>query len=139
MLYHEFLEGTEARDSAYNCKIYKAVEALYMAVDEMEKEDAYELGRKYIDNEYSEDEKRLLHYLELTADEYSDELEELQDLETCRLQALNKAMADGQDADAIQRLNEDLDRVRRDLYRNEGARVALREILHDVRLGRCGI
>jgi hypothetical protein len=50
MLYTEFLEGTGCKNSPYNYGVYKAIDALYMQNDKMTKTDAYEAGKRLVDN-----------------------------------------------------------------------------------------
>lgn len=50
MLYNEFVSGTGCRDTANNYEVYKRVESLYMFDEAMTKEEAYAIGRLWVDN-----------------------------------------------------------------------------------------
>lgn len=56
MLYGEFVEGTGCRETEHNYSVYKRVEALYMVDDAMSKEDAYAIGKLWIDNSLTDEE-----------------------------------------------------------------------------------
>lgn len=57
MLYSEFLENTKAKDTKYNYRVYKNLEALYMENDSITKADIYTVAKKLIDNSPTEAEK----------------------------------------------------------------------------------
>lgn len=57
MLYSEFLENTKAKDTAYNYRVYRQLEALYMENDSITKADLYTAAMKLIDNSPTEAEK----------------------------------------------------------------------------------
>lgn len=56
MLYDEFREGTGCRDNAYNFKVYKDLEIIYMNTD-ITKHDIYEYGKKLVNNDLTDEQK----------------------------------------------------------------------------------
>ena len=59
MLYDEFVKGTGCRENEYNFNVYKKLEIIYMQTD-MSKEEIYEWGKKLVNNERSDEEKRII-------------------------------------------------------------------------------
>lgn len=58
MLFGEFVEGTGCRETEYNYQVYKELEIIYMHTD-CTKEHIYEMGKKLVDNNKSEEEQRI--------------------------------------------------------------------------------
>lgn len=56
MLWNEFIEGTNCKDTEYNYKVYKNLEELYMINDNLSKTDIYNIGKKLVDNSLTEKE-----------------------------------------------------------------------------------
>lgn len=63
-MYSEFLDGTGCRQTDYNYQVYKRIEAAYMSDDTMTKADAYDWGRKLVDNSLTEEELGIIDDLE---------------------------------------------------------------------------
>lgn len=55
MMYSEFVENTGCKQTQKNYEIFQGIEKIYMATD-MTKEEAYKLGKKWIDNSLTESE-----------------------------------------------------------------------------------
>lgn len=55
MLYSEFVENTGCKETEYNYRVYKSLEALYMENDKLTKQDIYNTGKKLVDNSKSEE------------------------------------------------------------------------------------
>ena len=64
MLYSEFIQGTGAKDTEYNYRVYKNLEALYMTNDSMTKADVYKAAAALIDNSETPAEKEIRERLE---------------------------------------------------------------------------
>lgn len=84
MTYEEFLKGTNCKRSTHNYGVFEAVEALYMLSEDMSKEEAYKLGKRFIDNSPTEEERRMfeeirqsVHLLEWDAQHYREEAERM--------------------------------------------------------------
>ena len=82
MLYDEFIQGTGCKDTAYNYKVYKDLEILYMNSDHLTKADIYEYGKKLVDNsltesqiEWNKDIDRQIAELQKQVDYYNGEIE----------------------------------------------------------------
>lgn len=56
MLYDEFVKGTGCRETENNYKVYQRVEMLYMADDSMTKEEAYDIGKMWVNNDLTDEE-----------------------------------------------------------------------------------
>lgn len=83
MLYEEFLEGTGCRDTAYNMKVYKDLEIMYMNSD-MTKQDVYEYGKKLVNNDLTDKQKEWNREMNEKIEEFKNELEGMQEiLERC--------------------------------------------------------
>lgn len=78
MLYSEFVEGTGCRETDYNYQVYKAIEMLYTTVDRMSKEDAYKLGKKYIDNSLTPELVQHNNEVQAEIDQLQEEIENMQ-------------------------------------------------------------
>ena len=59
MMFEEFQRGTGCKDNKHNREIYRKVESLYYTAEAMTKEEAYKIATPYLNNEPSEEEKRL--------------------------------------------------------------------------------
>jgi len=57
MLYNEFIQNTNCKQTDYNYSVYKALEALYMVNDTITKEAVYKAGKLLIDNSETPAEK----------------------------------------------------------------------------------
>ena len=55
MLYSEFVENVGCRENAYNYKVYKALESLYMENDNLTKEDIYKTAKNLVNNSKSQE------------------------------------------------------------------------------------
>ena len=71
MLWSEFLQGTKCKDTEYNYKVYKQLEALYMINDKLSKEDIYKTGKMLVDNAETEKEKEARQEIENKIDNYT--------------------------------------------------------------------
>lgn len=56
MLYGEFVEGTGCRETQHNYEVYKRVEMFYMMDESMTKEEAYDIGKMWVDNSLTDEE-----------------------------------------------------------------------------------
>ena len=56
MLYDEFVKGTGCRETENNYKVYQRVEMLYMADASMTKEEAYDIGKMWVNNDLTDEE-----------------------------------------------------------------------------------
>lgn len=50
MLWNEFKENTNCKDTEYNYTVYKNLEELYMINDKLTKDIIYSMGKKLVDN-----------------------------------------------------------------------------------------
>lgn len=71
MLYSEFIEGTECKQSQFNYEVYEKLNALYMAYDNLTKEDIYAVGKRMVDNTPSEEVLEIVKTMERDIDLYS--------------------------------------------------------------------
>lgn len=51
MMYNEFINGTGCRDTEHNYEVYKRVESLYTFDEAMTKDEAYAIGRLWVNND----------------------------------------------------------------------------------------
>ena len=50
MLWSEFVDNTKCKVTEHNFEIYKALESLYMLVEDMPKSEIYQIGKRCVDN-----------------------------------------------------------------------------------------
>lgn len=97
MLWSEFKQGTECKESDKNYSIYKSLEALYMKYD-YSKEDIYKVGRLLVDNSETEAEKAYREQIEKQIETEKEDLRYYSDrIETlslfCRLDTTTQGEA----------------------------------------------
>lgn len=76
MLYNEFIENTNCKDTEYNYKVYKSLEVLYMDNDKLTKEDIYKVGKKLVDNSLTEEEETTIENANFEISMYTKWIEE---------------------------------------------------------------
>ena len=76
MLYEEFVEGTGCRDTAYNMKVYKDLEVMYMNSD-LTKQEIYEYGKKLVNNDLTDKQKEWNKQMLDKVDEMREYLDEM--------------------------------------------------------------